>query len=104
MQINEHIREFHNEIPKTAKKTHRSRSQAYCFLCKEQVELVSTAQAAQLTAVTQHEIYQCAENGEVHRIHNSKGKIMICRSSLKLVQTGLHEAQTIILKPLEVFQ
>ena len=104
MQINKHIREIQKEFPKTANKTHRSRSHAYCFLCQEQVELISTAQAAQMSALTRHEIYQCAENGEVHRIHNSKGKIMICRSSLKSAQTDLHNAQTIILKPLEVFQ
>ncbi len=104
MQTSENIRTIQIEIRRISKTLRRSQSNAFCFLCHAKVELVSIPQAAQICRTTQHEVYQLAEKGEVHRIHNSKGNIMICRNSLKTAETKFRTTRTIILKPLELCQ
>ncbi len=102
MQINENIRTIQIEIRRISKTAHRSQAKAFCFLCGEQVELVSITKAAEICCTTQYQIYQLAECGEVHRIHNSKGSVMFCRNSMEKAQANFHDAPTIILKPLEL--
>jgi ribosomal protein S20 len=104
MQSNENIRTIQIEIRRISKTVRRSQTRAFCFLCDAQVELISMAQAAERCRTTQYEIYQLVEQGEVHRIHNSKGSIMVCRNSLEKAKNDFHDAQTIILKPLELCQ
>lgn len=104
MQINQNIRTIQIEIRRVPKTLRRSRSKAFCFLCSEQVELISISQAAEQCRTTQYEIYQLSEKREIHRIHNAKGNIMVCRKSLEIVEENFRGARTIILKPLELCQ
>lgn len=104
MSVRENIKTIQIKIRRITKGVRRSRNKAFCFLCRIDVELVSIPQAAHDCRTTQYEIYQLAEAGEIHRLHNAKGSIMICRNSLKKAENHLHSAQTIILKPLEIRQ
>lgn len=60
----------------------RSRSRAFCPLCNKPVDLISFKDAADFCKVKIDDIESQAESGELHRIHNSKGKILICGESL----------------------
>lgn len=60
----------------------RSRSRAFCPLCDKPVDLISFEDAANFSKVKIGDIESQAESGALHRIHNSKGKVLICGESL----------------------
>lgn len=61
----------------------RTQSQAFCFSCSEQVSLMSFQQATELDEASQTELIGFLESGAIHRVHNSKGHILICLNSLR---------------------
>ncbi len=61
----------------------RGRNQAVCFLCKRQTALLSVRQAAEYCETTKYEILRSAKKGAIHRIHNSRGEVLICQISLR---------------------
>lgn len=71
------------------KKAERKRSvdQAFCFFCREQVPLLSFQQATELDGVSRQRITELAESGLIHRIHNSRGEVLICQNSLLEAET-----------------
>lgn len=78
----------------------RSRTKAFCSLCKAQVELMTFSQAAHFCFSDPDTIIELAEKGKFHRIHNRKGEVMICRNSLEIVRKKFSIHKTIILKPI----
>lgn len=60
----------------------RSRSRAYCPRCEKPVELMSFEEAAEFYKANVGDIEALTETGELHRVHNSKGKVLICSDSL----------------------
>ena len=60
----------------------RRRSAAYCPLCEKLVELLGFSEAADLFNTDTDDIELLANAGEIHRIHNSRGKVLICSDSL----------------------
>lgn len=61
----------------------RTLNQAFCFLCERQTLLLTLRQAAQLCQRPEAEILRAAKGGAIHRLHNSRGTVLICRSSLE---------------------
>jgi DNA-binding LytR/AlgR family response regulator len=55
---------------------------AFCPLCAKQVELMSIDGAAELFKTDLQDIEFLASHGSLHQIHNRRGRIMICASSL----------------------
>ena len=61
----------------------RSQTKAFCALCREKVSLMSFQQATMLDEASQNELVEFLENGAIHRLHNSRGQILICFNSLQ---------------------
>lgn len=93
-----------NEISKIQNKKARrgrTRTQAFCFRCECQVSLMSFQQETELDDIDRMEITRLDENGLVHRIHNSKGQILICLNS---VQQAKRQSSGAMLLSLELRQ
>jgi sulfur relay (sulfurtransferase) DsrF/TusC family protein len=75
----------------------RSEKQAFCFICEKQVSLLTFQQASELNETNRLKITKHLEKGLLHRIHNSKGEVSICRDSLQKAE--LQEAETLPLRP-----
>jgi hypothetical protein len=61
---------------------YRTRDRALCPLCEKPVKLFSFAETADYFKTELSEIENLAETGKLHRIHNNRGKVMICAESL----------------------
>ena len=55
---------------------------ALCPLCDKLVDLLSFESAADVFKTDLQDIEYLARSGSVHRLHNRKGKVMICSISL----------------------
>jgi hypothetical protein len=60
----------------------RRSGHAFCPVCSKQVELISFADAADLFHTDLQDIQFLTNRGEVHQVHNRKGKVMVCAVSL----------------------
>lgn len=60
----------------------RTRSQSFCLKCRTQVGLVNTAHAAEFMKTAKYQIYEFADQGKIHLVHNSKGDVMVCFNSI----------------------
>ncbi|HSK71819.1 MAG TPA: hypothetical protein VK892_09005 [Pyrinomonadaceae bacterium] len=60
----------------------RSESAAYCLVCEKEVELKTFEQAAETLKTDFGEILALAEAKKIHRLHNSRGAVVICGESL----------------------
>lgn len=70
------------EVQRKKAERERTKTQAFCPLCKEQTKLVSEQEAAQLYQFKASEISRNIADGTFHRVHNSSGKILLCQNSL----------------------
>lgn len=75
----------------------RSKNQAFCLMCKRQVSLISFRQAAELEKDNRLRLVELSENNLIHRIHNSRGEILICQNSLLEAET--ERQKTLPLRP-----
>lgn len=55
---------------------------AACPVCEKQVELLSIEGAAIVFKTDTQDIEFLAKRGDLHRVHNRAGKVMICSNSL----------------------
>ena len=60
----------------------RRSGHAFCPVCSKQVELISFNDAADLFNTDLQDIQFLTDRGEVHQVHNRKGKLMVCTVSL----------------------
>lgn len=60
----------------------RRSSRAICPVCDKQVDLITFEHAAELFHTDLQDINFLAAGGQIHQIHNRKGKLMICAGSL----------------------
>jgi hypothetical protein len=60
----------------------RRSSNAFCPICSKQIELISFEDAAKLFHTDLQDIEFLTNQGDVHRVHNRKGKVMACSVSL----------------------
>lgn len=60
----------------------RRSSHAFCPVCAKQVELVSFENAAKLFHTDMQDIRFLTGSGDVHRVHNRKGRVMACTVAL----------------------
>lgn len=75
----------------------RTRTEAFCLLCKTRVSLMTIEQTKKLYASNWDDILRLAENGEIHLIHNIRGELHVCIESLR--QAKLHFQDTKLLNP-----
>lgn len=75
----------------------RTRTEAFCLLCKTRVSLMTIEQTKKLYASNWNDVLRLADDGEVHLIHNSKGELQVCINSLQ--QATLHFQDTKLLNP-----
>lgn len=61
---------------------HRTLNMAFCQICRQTVELRSLEEATETLKASFNEIKYLAENHHLHRLNNSRGKLMICAESL----------------------
>jgi len=61
---------------------YRTSDRALCPLCEKPVKLLSFSDAADFIKTETAEIENLAKTGKLHRIHNNRGKVMICAESL----------------------
>jgi hypothetical protein len=71
------------------KKAERTRTQAFCLVCKKQTKLVGVGAATQVHGFTLDEISQYVADGAFHQVHNSKGEILFCQDSLRQAESDL---------------
>jgi hypothetical protein len=81
----------------------RTRNEAYCIKCEAQVHLVAFREAANFCGIGTEEIVQAADRGEIHRLHNSEGRIMICFKSLREAQFYIRKTETLNFDTLKDF-
>jgi hypothetical protein len=67
------------EIQRKKAERERWKNQAFCFLCNQQVSLLSFQQAVELGEESRQRIIELAENNLIHRIHNSRGEVLIVK-------------------------
>jgi hypothetical protein len=79
----------------------RTHNRAFGFLCQTITPLLTFRQAAQICEMTVEEVLRCATGGAVHRLHNSRGEVLICRNSLQKIAT---EKQITLPLSLEILQ
>lgn len=60
----------------------RSRCRAFCPRCEKPVDLMSFDESAEFYKTNVGSIEALAESGDLHRVHNRKGKVLICCESL----------------------
>jgi hypothetical protein len=60
----------------------RLRDRTFCPVCQKLVRLVSFADAAAFFKVSEPEIERLGVEGELHRLHNRRARLMICSDSL----------------------
>ena len=60
----------------------RLSDRAFCPVCQKLIKLVSFADAAAMFRTDEDDITGLAESLKLHRVHNRRGKIMICTDSL----------------------
>ncbi len=60
----------------------RRSGHAFCPVCSKQVELISFGDAADLFHTDLQDIQFLTNGGQVHQVHNRKGKLMVCAVSL----------------------
>jgi hypothetical protein len=60
----------------------RRKNRAYCPLCEKLITLVPVAEAANFFRSDQEEVERLVVAGELHRIHDRAGEVMICGESL----------------------
>ena len=61
---------------------YRTRDRALCPLCEKPVKLLTFSEAADFLKTGTAEIENLANTGKLHRLHNNRGKLMICAESL----------------------
>jgi DNA-binding LytR/AlgR family response regulator len=81
------------EVQRKKAERERTKTQAFCLLCKKQTTLVTVGEAAQIHQFTLDEISRYVADGVLHRIHNSKGEILFCRNSLRQAESNLQMTQ-----------
>jgi hypothetical protein len=60
----------------------RTRDRAFCLKCQKPVDLMAYSSAADFFKTDLEDIQGLAETGQLHRIHNRRGEMMICSDSL----------------------
>jgi hypothetical protein len=61
---------------------YRTLNLAFCQICRKTVELKTLEQAAETLKANYNEIKFLAENHQLHRLNNSRGKLKFCAESL----------------------
>ncbi len=62
-------------------KIFRTEKRAFCMKCDKPVDLISFEKAVDSMKTSFLEVFRSANMGKLHRIHNKKGKVMICAES-----------------------
>ena len=60
----------------------RLKDHAYCPICEKLVRLVAYDDAAAMFKTDADDIHSLALNGELHRLHDHRARILICTDSL----------------------
>ena len=60
----------------------RLRDRTFCPVCDKLVPLVTYADAAAFFKTNEKDIEMLGQEGELHRLHNRRAKLMICTDSL----------------------
>ena len=60
----------------------RTENRAFCLICEKGVELKTFEQTAEILKTNFREILDLAEAGQIHRLHNSHGRVVVCDESL----------------------
>lgn len=60
----------------------RRTASGFCPACEKPVELLSFERSAEMFNTDTQDITFLAKRGELHRLHNRKGELMICSNSL----------------------
>ena len=55
---------------------------AFCPVCQKLIKLVNFSDAAAIFKTDEDDIASLAESLKLHRVHNRRGKVMICTDSL----------------------
>lgn len=79
----------------------RSINRAYCLSCDSYVRLLTPRETGERFNANWAEFSRLVARGVIHRIHNSKGEIRICSSSLERTTSG-HGNKFLILAPVQV--
>lgn len=70
------------EMSKSAQRSLRRSKHAFCPVCAKLTELISFDEAAEVFHTDLQDINFLAGRGEVHQVHNRRGKVMACSVSL----------------------
>lgn len=61
----------------------QSRGKTFCATCQRQVNLITFDTAIIVLCSNPDDFLRLVEEGKIHRLHNSKGKILACLNSVK---------------------
>ena len=71
-----------SEPAKSGEFSLRRSGHALCPVCEKHVQLISFENAAELFHTDLQDIQFLTKKGEIHQVHNRKGKVMACSASL----------------------
>jgi DNA-binding LytR/AlgR family response regulator len=81
------------EVQRKKAERERTEAQAFCPSCKKRTALVTVREATEIRQFDLDEISRYVAAGVLHRIHNSRGEILFCRHSLRLIESDLRMTQ-----------
>ena len=81
------------EVQRKKAERERTRTQAFCLVCKKQTTLVGVGAATQVHLFTLDEISQHVADGAFHQIHNSRGEVLFCQNSVRQAESDLQVTQ-----------
>jgi hypothetical protein len=79
---NNEEKEITNEVRRVRATPYRTSRRAYCPMCGKPVELLGFSEAVDFFKTDFQAINGLVERGELHRLHNRKGLVMICADSV----------------------
>jgi hypothetical protein len=68
----------------------RTSTKAFCIVCQRRVSLITFDTAIIVLCVNPDDFLRLLEDGRIHRLHNSKGRILACLNSVRKTAARRH--------------
>lgn len=82
MKIKRHTKIISETTRRISIKVARKQNRFFCFLCREENEMISINEAANRRRETWREIVRQIEAGEIHSVETANGEIYVCAESI----------------------
>lgn len=81
------------EIQRKKAERTRTETQAFCVSCKKRTALLTVEAAIRVHRFSLDEMPGFIAAGVLHRVHNSRGEVLFCQNSVRLIESDLRATQ-----------